>query len=1142
MYFKLSVFFCLITIQTIAQSVHEEQLNYYNNLGIEASEYENINTAQPKPVVDRSNCTLNKVVYGWHPYWSNGLQTNYDWDLLSHLCYFSYEVDANTGNAISTHNFSTAQAVTTALANNVRVDLCVTLFSNHTTFLNNGTAQQTLITNLINLISARGAHGVNIDFEGIPSSQKINFRNFMNNLSNQMHAAIPGSQVSTVLYAVDWNDVFDVAAMSPVDYFIIMGYDYYWSGSTNTGPNDPLFHFSSTYNYTLSKSVTYYLNKGVPANKLVLGLPYYGREWPTTSAAVPGTTSGSGTARTYTYVKNNSSGYYSAANRNSDQASQSTYYVFNNVGWRQCFITEENNLRERLDFINKRGIAGMGIWALGYDDGYNQFWNAIESYFTECEITPCNDSIYDIGGGYLKNYYDNENYTYTISPPNASSINVHFISFSLENNYDFLYVYDGPNTSSPQVPGSPFTGNSIPADIGSSGGSLTFRFTSDGSTVSTGFLATYTCVEDLIPPSSSLTGTNNWKTANFPMTFTDSDQGSGIENRFWQVLDHNGTEWRANANEGFFNDNFQNSIHSDWTNVTGTWIINTQHLEQNDQSQSNTNIYSSLTQNNSYTYLYHWQAMMAGTAGNRRSGLHFFVDNPALPNRGNSYFVYYRVDNNKCQIYKVNNDVFTLMTDHSCVINPSVWYDFKVIYNPSTGKISAYLNNTLVSSWTDSSPIQNGNFISLRSGNTLVQYDDVKVYRSRTSSENINIGSSSSMVRYQNSAPGNPACRINSLSKDYANNWSVIASRNENIDWTQPISGNYLYDGLANDIDTSGNNTSFPLNWDAATDLHSDILHYEVAIGTAPGLQDVAPFTNVGNVTSTSITGIFLNYGETYYGSLKSVNYAGLSSVINSNGVYITSPTNLPTATIHNTDNEICVNDSIQMINTSINATSFSWTFPGGSPSVSSHPNPKVFYPSTGNYLVSLVATGPGGTDSTSENITVTFYEAPIADFTVNNDTLFLPNAFLAISNTSQFSNSAQWSFGDGDFSSDINPWHVYDSVGIYTLELIAGNIYCNSDTIQQTIVVMHPVGMEEVKNESWNLFPNPNNGAFIIQNFSFELAGYELYDVSGKLILSGVLQPNSQFEIQTQVKSGLYLLHVEIGDIKTTKKIIITT
>ena len=49
---------------------------------------------------------------------------------------------------------------------------------------------------------------------------------------------------------------FDFSAMEPhVDHYIIMGYAYYYQGSSNTGPCDPLYRFGSNYNYTLSKAL-----------------------------------------------------------------------------------------------------------------------------------------------------------------------------------------------------------------------------------------------------------------------------------------------------------------------------------------------------------------------------------------------------------------------------------------------------------------------------------------------------------------------------------------------------------------------------------------------------------------------------------------------------------------------------------------------------------------------------------------------------------------------------------------------------------------------------------------------------------------------------------------------------------------------
>ncbi|MFN3916537.1 MAG: glycosyl hydrolase family 18 protein [Flavobacteriales bacterium] len=887
----LGLFFLLFLVkhtqsQTI-KSVHQEQAEEYTSLGFDDMYYESNNQAATIQKSAR-NCSANKVVYGWHPYWSNGLQINYDWNLLSHLCYFSYEVDANTGNAINTYNFATTPVVTTALNNGVKVHLCVTLFSNHTTFFGNPTARQTLITNLINMIQARGAHGVNIDFESMASSQSANYTAFMIDLCNQMHAAIPGSEVTTALHAVDWSGFYDMAVLNNyVDYFMIMGYDYYWSGSNPAGPNDPLFHFGSTYDYNLSKSTTYYQHQGASLSKLVMGLPYYGRDWPVSSFSLPAPTTGTGVSRTYKVVKDNTSGNFSPTNRNYESASRSTYYNYTASGvMRQCFISEENDLRERMDFINKRGLAGVGVWALGYDDGYTELWDAIAEYFSDCSETPCSGVLTDIGGGPLKNYYNNENYTFTLSPPGAQSITVNFSSFSTEANYDFLHIYDGPSTASPQIPGSPFHGTNSPGSFTSSSGHLTFRFISDNATVSPGWNATYTCQQDNIPPTTAVLAPNGWVTEDFTVNFTDADNvgGSGVDKSFYQVLEFEGTEWRANTQRGFFSDNFdQAAIHPDWTSVTGTWQITNGYLHQSNQGVGNTNIYAYLKQDLSNRYLYHWAGKMDGTGSNRRAGFHFFCDNPTLPNRGNSYFVWFRLDNNRIQIYKVVNDNFGTPVLDIPYSFSNQWTDYKVTYDRILGSMNVYVNDILAAQWTDGAPYQTGDYISFRSGDCDFMANNLKVYRTRFPSVNVTVGlGSSNEIRYENINPTQPAGRIKSIVQDVAGNLSVVASQDVNVDWTPPVMS-FIHDGLSQDVDTIFAPDAAEANW-SFLDTNSHVAEYFFSMGTQPLLDDVYPYTSNMLSTSASVSSGILQSGTWYYFNIIAENNAGLRDTLSSNG------------------------------------------------------------------------------------------------------------------------------------------------------------------------------------------------------------------------------------------------------------------
>jgi PKD repeat protein len=111
-------------------------------------------------------------------------------------------------------------------------------------------------------------------------------------------------------------------------------------------------------------------------------------------------------------------------------------------------------------------------------------------------VTTCSGNFYDSGGP-NGSYSNNENYVMTINPATQGAmLKVTFNQFSTESGYDKLYIYNGANTSSPQVQGSPFTGSASPGQITASNtsGALTFKFTSDGSQTALGWAATIECM------------------------------------------------------------------------------------------------------------------------------------------------------------------------------------------------------------------------------------------------------------------------------------------------------------------------------------------------------------------------------------------------------------------------------------------------------------------------------------------------------------------------------------------------------------------------------------------------------------------------------------------------------------------------
>ena len=99
-------------------------------------------------------------------------------------------------------------------------------------------------------------------------------------------------------------------------------------------------------------------------------------------------------------------------------------------------------------------------------------------------------------GGNSENYTDNESFTRIIAPNIAGQkITLTFSAFSLEQDYDYLYIYDGNSTTAPAFEPNGYSGTTIPTSFVSTAadGSLTMRFVSDGGVTAAGWVAATSC-------------------------------------------------------------------------------------------------------------------------------------------------------------------------------------------------------------------------------------------------------------------------------------------------------------------------------------------------------------------------------------------------------------------------------------------------------------------------------------------------------------------------------------------------------------------------------------------------------------------------------------------------------------------------
>ena len=406
-------------------SIHKIQLEYYNNNYIESHSQDT-----REPIISKQNRSSgpNREVFGYHPYWMGTSWQNYNYNLISTIAYFSAEATP-TGNLSNLHGWPVAGLINLAHTNGVNVVLCVTLFDNGdlVTLLSNPSYRQNLINNLLTQVQAGNADGVNVDFESFPSSQKQNMVQFITDLTSTFHAEIPGSQVTLATPAVDWNNGWDYNALATIsDGLFIMGYNYYYGGSSTTGPIAPLYANGISVSWTIND----YLNKtNHQSDKLMIGCPYYGFEWPTSSGSSGASTIGNGSAKFYAEMEGNALSY----GKLWDESSQTPWYRYQNPNWYQGWYDDSLSLSYKYDYAIENDLLGVGIWAMGYDGNNPELWALLSTKFSENGLSIGDNNSSLPVTTIIHAIYPN---------PSNSSITLDFFSSNYKNDNAKIAIYD----------------------------------------------------------------------------------------------------------------------------------------------------------------------------------------------------------------------------------------------------------------------------------------------------------------------------------------------------------------------------------------------------------------------------------------------------------------------------------------------------------------------------------------------------------------------------------------------------------------------------------------------------------------------------------------------------------------------------
>lgn len=369
--------------------LHRTQKYTFNrDYDLKSIEWDSVNNLFYKNRGSTDSLDRKYEVIGWHPSWMGDTYKYYNYRLLSMVSFYSYDINPNNGSAWNPEDLEWLRKSSlpdSAAKYGAKTLISVTSLekANNHIFLSDEYSRNQFMEEIMSLLNERKGRfsGIDLNVEEVDPADRELFTQFVKMLYTRLSTA--GYILVLDVPYFNQGNVLDYAALRDhVTYFNIMGYDFSGSHSAFPGSISPLR--SLTTQPSLETAVHDFLNLGVGSQQVILSLPLYGVTWDVTDVQT-GTRPVYLESIPYYKVKSNFGAEY---NPFFDPFSSSNFYLVPSADRTiMCWFESDQALALKFEWVKTMKLKGVGLWALGYDQGAPEIWQAVNNGFAVDSLT-----------------------------------------------------------------------------------------------------------------------------------------------------------------------------------------------------------------------------------------------------------------------------------------------------------------------------------------------------------------------------------------------------------------------------------------------------------------------------------------------------------------------------------------------------------------------------------------------------------------------------------------------------------------------------------------------------------------------------------------------------------------------------------